>query len=51
VLHEVVRTNLERFLDEAAAATDGAWVPRFKTLSDADVAAVASHLKGLAAAR
>jgi hypothetical protein len=29
VLHEVVRAHLERFLDETAAATDGAGVPRF----------------------
>jgi len=29
VLHEVVRTHLARFLDETAAATDGAGVPRF----------------------
>src|SRR5262249_23835407 len=29
VLHEVVRTHLTRFLDETAAATDGAGVPRF----------------------
>jgi hypothetical protein len=29
VLHHVVRTHLERFLAETAAATDGAGVPRF----------------------
>jgi hypothetical protein len=29
VLHEVVRTHLGRFLDETAAATNGAGVPRF----------------------
>jgi len=29
VLHRVVRTHLERFLAETAAASDGAGVPRF----------------------
>lgn len=29
VLHQVVRTHLDRFLAETAAATDGAGVPRF----------------------
>jgi len=29
VLHQVVRTHLERFLAETAAATDGVGVPRF----------------------
>jgi hypothetical protein len=29
VLHRVVRTHLDRFLAETAAATDGAGVPRF----------------------
>jgi hypothetical protein len=29
ILHHVVRTHLERFLAETAAATDGAGVPRF----------------------
>jgi len=29
VLHQVVRTHLERFLAETAAATEGAGVPRF----------------------
>ena len=29
VLHRVVRTHLDRFLAETAAASDGAGVPRF----------------------
>ena len=29
VLHHVVRTHLDRFLTETAAATDGAGLPRF----------------------
>ena len=29
VLHHVVRSHLDRFLTEAAAATDGAGLPRF----------------------
>jgi len=51
VLHHVVRTHLERFLTEAAEATDGAGVPRFIEREFRDVLGCGALDRGFARVR
>lgn len=51
MLYQVVRTHLDRFLEETAAATDGAGVPRFIAREFRDFLGCGALARGFARVR